>query len=89
MICGWQAPSIDIRRRLVSACSFWYPVVLNVHRFFVPVARAAVDEDGHAAKALHPTVWSEGGLPKRRRLLFRPGSMLGFLVLMVSGVMGL
>ena len=29
-----------------------------MHRFFVPVARAAVDEDGHAAKALHPTVWS-------------------------------
>ena len=39
---------MDVRGRLVSASAFWYPVVLDLHRFFVAVARAAVDEDGCA-----------------------------------------
>ena len=32
-------------------------LVLGLHRFFVVVARAAVNEDGCAGVALHPTVW--------------------------------
>ena len=57
----------DVRRRFVSACSSWYLVVLELHRFFVAIARAAVNEDGCAGVALHPTVWSSGGLVKRRK----------------------
>ena len=59
---------MDVRRRFLSACSFWYPVVLELHRFFVAIARAAVNEDGCARVALHPTVWSSGGLVKRRKV---------------------
>ena len=59
---------MDVRGRFVSACSYWYPVVLDLHRFFVAIARAAVNEDGCAGLALHPAVWSSGGLVKRRRV---------------------
>ena len=58
---------MDVRGRFVSACSRWYPVVLELHRFFVAIARAAVNEDGCAGVALHPTVWSSGGLVRRRK----------------------
>ena len=60
---------IDVRRRFLSACSSWYPVVLELHRFFIAIARAAVNEDGCSRVALHPTVWSCGGLAKRRKVL--------------------
>ena len=32
---------IDVRRRFLSACSSWYPVVFDLHRFFIAIARAA------------------------------------------------
>ena len=48
---------IDVRRRFLSACSSWYPVVLELHRFFIAIARAAVNDDGCAGVALHPTVY--------------------------------
>ena len=28
---------IDVRRRFLSACSSWYPVVLELHRFFIAI----------------------------------------------------
>ena len=59
---------IDVRRRFLSTCSSWYPVVLEIHRFFIAIARAAVNEDGCAGVALHPTVWSSGGSAKRRKV---------------------
>ena len=58
----------DFGRRTVSACSSWYPVILDLHRFFIAIARAAVNEDGCAGVALHLTVWSSGGLVKRRKV---------------------
>ena len=76
---------MDLRRRFVSACSFWYPVVLDLHRFFVAIARAAVNEDECAGVALHPTVWFSGGLVKRRRVRVSAWDLLGFLVLLVFG----
>ena len=59
---------MDVRRRFLSACSSWYPVFLELHRFFVAIARVAVNEDGCAVVALHPTVWSCGGLIERRKV---------------------
>ena len=44
------------------------PCCLGSASFFVAIARAAVNEDGCAGVALHPTVWSGGGLVKRRRV---------------------
>ena len=59
---------IDVRRRFLSACSSWYLVVLELHRFFIAIARVAVNDDGCAGVALHPTVWSSGGLAKKRKV---------------------
>ena len=59
---------IDVRRRFLTAYASWYPVVLELHRFFIAIARAAVNDDGCAWVALHPTVWSSGGLAKRRKV---------------------
>ena len=79
---------MDVRRRFVSACSLWYPVVLELHRFFVAIARAAVNEDGCAGVALYPTVWSSEGVWLRGvRLVSLLGTLLGFLVLLVFGGM--
>ena len=58
---------MDVRRRFVSGCSPWYPVVLELHRFCVAIAPAAVNEDGCAGVALHPSVLSGGGLVQRRQ----------------------
>ena len=76
---------IDVRRRFFSACSSWYPVVLELHRFFIAIARAAVNDDCCAGVALHPTVWSSGGLARGGRFVLLPGSLLGSRVLLVFG----
>ena len=39
-----------------AACAFWYPLVLELHCFFIAIARAVVNEDGHSGIALHLTV---------------------------------
>ena len=59
---------MNVRRRFLSACSSWYPVVLDLHRFFIAIARAAVNDDGCAGVALHPNVWSSGGPAKKRKV---------------------
>ena len=37
---------IDARRNLSGVCGRWYPVVLDLHRFFIAIARAVVNHDG-------------------------------------------
>ena len=54
---------------------------------FLAIARAVVKDDGHSGTALHPTVWSEGGLPKRRKVFQSAWELLGFLVPLDFGVM--
>ena len=44
-------------------------MVLELHRFFIATASAVVNEDGQGGTALHPTVWSEGTLAKRRKVV--------------------
>ena len=61
-------PVVDVRSRFLSACSSWYPIVLDLHRFFIAIARAAVNDGGQAGVALHPTVWSSGGPAKVRKV---------------------
>ena len=60
---------IDARRNLSGVCGRWYPVVLDLHRFFIAIARAVVDLDGNDGTAPDPLVWSAGALPKRRWLV--------------------
>ena len=73
---------IDARRNLVGVCNRWYPVVRQLHRFFVAVARAVVNHDDGGGTAPDPLVWSAGSLPKRPRVLhavrdfaFLPGAV--------------
>ena len=60
---------IDARRNLSGVCNRWYPVILDLHRFFIAIPRAVVDHDGCPGTAHDPLVWSAGALPKRRRLV--------------------
>ena len=60
---------IDARRNLSGVCGRWYPVLLDLHRFFIAISRALVNHDGRDGTAPDPLVWSAGALPKRRRLV--------------------
>ena len=60
---------IDARRNLSGVCNRWYPVVLDLHRFFIAISRAVVNHDDRDGTAPDPLVWSAGALPKRRRLV--------------------
>ena len=60
---------IDACRNLSGVCGRWYPIILDLHRFFIAISRAVVNHDGHGGTALDPLVWSAGALHKRRRLV--------------------
>ena len=60
---------IDARRNLSWVCGRWYPVILDLHRFFIAISRAVVNHDGGGGTAPDPLVCSAGALPKRRRLV--------------------
>ena len=49
---------IDARRNLSGVCGRWYPVILDLHRFFIAISRAVVNHDGHEGTAPDPFVWS-------------------------------
>ena len=48
---------MDARRNLAGACSRWYPVVRDLHRFFIAIARTAVNADDGGSTAPHPLVF--------------------------------
>ena len=60
---------IDARRNLSGVCGRWYPIILDLHRFFIAISRAVVIHDGLDGSAPDPLVWSAGALHKRRRLV--------------------
>ena len=60
---------IDARRNLSGVCGRWYPVLLDLHRFFIAISRAVVYHDDRDGTAPDPPVWSAGALPMRRRLV--------------------
>ena len=60
---------INARRNLSGVCGRWYPVILDLHRFFIAISRAVVNHDGREGLAPDPMVWFAGALPKRRRLV--------------------
>ena len=45
---------IDARRRLLQVRSHWYPIMLQLHRFKIAVARVAVNHDGRGGTAPDP-----------------------------------
>ena len=60
---------IDVWRNYSGVCALWRPLVLSLHRFFIAIAWAVVNHDGVSGTAFDPMVWSEGGAPKRRRVV--------------------
>ena len=69
--CSWRVGCavVDARRNLSGICGRWYPVLLDLHRFFIAISRAVVNHDGWESAAPDPMVWSAGANPKRRRLV--------------------
>ena len=63
------AAVIDAHRNLSGVCGRWYPVILNLHRFFIANPRAVVNHDGTDGAAPDPLVWSAVAPPRRRRLV--------------------
>ena len=59
---------LDARRNLSGVCRRRYPVILDLHRFFIAISRAVVDHDGREGTALDPVIRSAAALPQRRRL---------------------
>ena len=55
---------IDARRCLSGGCGRWYPVVLDLHSFFIAISRAVVNHDGRDGLAPDPLVWSAGAHPQ-------------------------
>ena len=62
---------IDARRRLLQARGYWYPVITDLHRFMIAIARVSVNHDGRGGTAPHPLVWDQGSRPKVRKLGIR------------------
>ena len=62
---------IDARRKLLGARSHWYPVMLDLHRFMIAIARVSVNHDGRGGTAPDPLVWDQGSRPKARKLAIR------------------
>ena len=62
---------IDARRRLLKARSHWYPIILDLHRFMIAVARPSVNHDGKGGTAPDPLVWDQESRPKVRKLAIR------------------
>ena len=60
---------IDALRNLSGACGRWYPVVLDLRRFFIAISLVVVNQDGRDGTAADPLVWSAGAFPKRGRLV--------------------
>ena len=58
---------IDARRRLHNARSYWYPFMLDVHRFMIAVAKVSVNHDGRGGIANYLLVWDQGSRRKVRR----------------------
>ena len=50
------------------SCARWYPIVQELHRFFIAIARSVLNNDRGSGTTLHPVVWSAAADPKRRKV---------------------
>ena len=55
---------IDARRRLLKIGSHWYPIMFDLHRFMIAIARVSVNHDGRGGTALDLLVWDQGSRPR-------------------------
>ena len=59
------------RRTLLNVRDHWYPIVLQLHRFMIAVARVTVNYDGRGRSVPDPLVWDQGGRKKTSRVDIR------------------
>ena len=59
---------ISLKKSLLNAPEYWYPIVLRLHRFMVAVARVSVNHDGRGGSASDPLVWDQGSRKKQRQV---------------------
>ena len=77
--------SVSVARGVVvRSCARWYPVVRDLHRFFIAIARSVVNDDGGSGTSLHPVIWSNNSRLKRRRVTV---ILLSCLVLFLYGLL--
>ena len=62
---------INARHILLQARSYWYPIMTDLHRFIIAIARVSVNHDGKGGTAPDPLVWDQGSRPKVRKLHVR------------------
>ena len=62
---------IDARRRLLQARGYWFPIMTDLHRFMIAIARVSVNHDGKGGTAPDPLVWEQRSRPKVRKLATR------------------
>ena len=62
---------IDARRRLLGVRSHWYPIMTDLHRFMIAIARVSVNHDGKGGTAPDTLVWDQESRPKVRKLAIR------------------
>ena len=55
---------MDARHILLKVRNHWHPIMLQLHRFMVAVARVTVNHDGRGSTAPDPLVWDQGGRKK-------------------------
>ena len=61
--------SVSFARGVVArSCARSYPVIRDLHRFFIAIARSVVKDDGGSGTSLHPVIWSNNSSLKRRRV---------------------
>ena len=58
---------IDARRGLLKARCPWYPIMLDLHRFLIAIARVSVNHDERGGTAPDPLVWDQVGRRKVHR----------------------
>ena len=62
---------IVARLKLLQVRSYWYPIMTDLHRFMIAIARVSVNHDGKGGTAPDPLVWDQGSKPKVRKLAIR------------------
>ena len=66
-----QDAVITARRDLLRVRRFWYPIILDLHKFMVAISRIEVNHDGFGGTAPDAMVWDKGGVVKTRAPSFR------------------
>ena len=66
-----QDDVITARRDLLRVRRYWYPIILDLHKFMVAISRIEVNHDGFGGTAPDAMVWDRGGVVKTRATSIR------------------